>query len=380
MALLRPAASLASRKLATRLLYTLLRDVSRDRLDSLGEEYFHSVLKPQLRPGAVESLREAVRGGEPIVLVSHGLDHVVRPLAQHFGVKSFLANRLEFREGRATGRLLEPIIRPRGPAAWLTGGSTDGRVARGKLAAQLGLNGLAAGIEAAAQPSARSQSVPERPVVLFSDAARPGQLRVRESLRGKHIMLVGVTGFIGKVWLVHLLEEVPGVGKITLLIRRSRTTPAERRFEKIIEESPAFDTLYERHGRELGAFLRQKVEVVEGDVSLPGLGLDEATRVRLAPTLDVIVNSAGLTDFNPDLREALSSNVDSAANLLAYLRQCDHAALMHLSTCYVIGARDGRVTEELQENYNPAHNPEFDAEKEIRSLREMIGRVEERAG
>jgi long-chain acyl-CoA synthetase len=190
---------------------------------------------------------------------------------------------------------------------------------------------------------------------------------------------VGVTGFIGKVWLVDLLENVSSIAKITLLIRRNRTTSAQRRFEKIIEESPAFDTLQERHGRQLGAFLREKVEVVEGDVSLPGLGLDEATQARLAKSLDLIVNSAGLTDFNPDLREALASNVDSAVHLLVFLRKCNHAGLMHLSTCYVVGMRDGRVAEELQDNYTPAQDSNFDAQREVDSLREMIGRIEARA-
>jgi long-chain acyl-CoA synthetase len=52
---------------------------------------------------------------------------------------------------------------------------------------------------------------------------------------------------------------------------------------------------------------------------------------------------------------------------------------MHLSTCYVVGMRDGRVAEELLENYNPANLKNFDAEREIASLREMIRRIEERA-
>jgi len=91
------------------------------------------------------------------------------------------------------------------------------------------------------------------------------------------------------------------------------------------------------------------------------------------------VNSAGLTDFNPDLRDAVSSNVDSAINLLGFLRKCNHAGLMHLSTCYVVGMCDGRVAEELQDNYNPANDAQFDAEREIDSLRETIRRVEERA-
>jgi long-chain acyl-CoA synthetase len=164
-----------------------------------------------------------------------------------------------------------------------------------------------------------------------------------------------------------------------LLIRRNRTTPALRRFEKIVEESPTFDGLQKIYGDGLASFLKEKVEVVEGDVSQPGLGLDPGVQSRLVRSLDVIANSAGLTDFNPDLRDALSSNVDSTNNLLDFLRRCDHAGLMHLSTCYVVGMRDGRVTEELVENYNPANHKDFDAEHEIASLREMVKRVEERS-
>ncbi|MGH9676755.1 MAG: haloacid dehalogenase-like hydrolase, partial [Candidatus Acidiferrum sp.] len=103
MTLTRPIDYSVNRKLATRLLHTLLRGVSRDRLDLLGEEYFHYVLKPQLRRAAVEKLLEAGQNGERIVLVGQLLDHILRPLAQHLGVESFLSNRMEFRSGHATG-------------------------------------------------------------------------------------------------------------------------------------------------------------------------------------------------------------------------------------------------------------------------------------
>ena len=375
----RPIDYAINRKLATRLLHTLLRGVSRDRLDLLGEEYFHYVLKPQLRREAVEKLLDAMQGGERVVLVGQLLDHILRPLAQHLGVGSFISNRMEFRNGHATGRLLDPVVRPRGPFAWLTSGATDGRIAREKLLGQLGWKKSPAQLEAAIQTAVRPAPPASKSVALFAEGARKGPLSVRETLTKRHILLIGVTGFIGKVWLVDLLENVPDIGKITLLIRKNRTTSAQKRFQKIIEESPAFDTLQEKYGRKLGALLEEKVDVVEGDVGLPGLGLDQATQSRLAKSLDLVVNSAGLTDFNPDLREALSSNVDSTLHLLEFLRKCDHAGLMHLSTCYVVGMRDGRVTEELHDNYNPSRDPEFDAEKEIASLRETIRRVEERA-
>ena len=60
MALSRPFAYAASRTFATRFLHTLLRGVSQDRLDLLGEEYFQYVLRPQLRRDAVEKLLAAV--------------------------------------------------------------------------------------------------------------------------------------------------------------------------------------------------------------------------------------------------------------------------------------------------------------------------------
>lgn len=377
--LLRPPSYLASRTFATRLMHTVLRGITRDRLDLLGEEYFQYELKPRMRRDAVEKLVDAVRSGERVVLAGQLLDHILRPMAEYFATEGLIANRMEFRDGVATGRLLDPIVRPRGPFAWLASGTVDGHVSREKLLAQLGWECNPEFLDTAAQSVTRPKMPAGRPVELLASTPRVEHLNVRESLSGKHLLLIGVTGFIGKVWLVDLLEKIPDIRKVTLLIRRNRTTSAQRRFEKIVEESPTFDTLHDLHGTKLADFLNEKVEVVEGDVSQPGLGLSMEAQTRLQRSLDVIANSAGLTDFNPDLRDALSSNVDSAINLLEFLRKCDHAGLMHLSTCYVVGMRDGRVTEDLRRNYNPANHPDFDAEREIASLRDMVQRVEERS-
>ncbi len=154
-----------------------------------------------------------------------------------------------------------------------------------------------------------------------------------------------MTGFIGKVWLVNTLMELPEIGRIYLLIRRQKSNPALRRFEKLVEESPVFDPLYARYGADLSRFLRERVEVIEGDVCQPGLGLAPEVAQSLQKNLDLIINSSGLTDFNPDLRDALATNVEAAVNVTEFVRQSDHAGLLHLSTCYVAGARDGRVGE-----------------------------------
>jgi len=126
MAVGRPFLYLANRVFATRVLHTVLRGVSRDRLDLLGEEYFEYTLKPSLNPAAVRLLGELRDDGSRMVLVSHGLDHIIRPLANHLAVKELLCNHLEFRDGLATGRLMDPVVRPRGPLARIVGENSDG--------------------------------------------------------------------------------------------------------------------------------------------------------------------------------------------------------------------------------------------------------------
>jgi nucleoside-diphosphate-sugar epimerase len=376
---LRPVVYGVHRAFATRLLHALLRGVSRDRLDLLGEEYFQYFLKPRLKARGPEKLREVLAANRRVVLVSQGLDHVMRPLANFLGVEQLVANRLEFRDGRATGRLLEPVIRPRGGLARLLRQNPDGRVELESLARDLGFAGRPDLVRAAVAPAQRAYRVPTRALVVFDHSQNGARFSVREALRGKHVLLIGVTGFIGKVWLSQALSDLPEIGKVFLLIRRQRSISALRRFEKIVEESPVFDALHERYGDALADFLRARIEIVEGDVAQPGLGLAAETRARLAQSLDLIINSSGLTDFNPELREGLAANVDAVAHLLEFQKSCHHAALLHLSTCYVAGHRDGRVGEVVEPDYSPAQVPGFDAEQEWRSLHELVRQAEARS-
>ncbi|HXE76337.1 MAG TPA: SDR family oxidoreductase [Candidatus Xenobia bacterium] len=375
---LRPFLYLIHRVGATRALHALLRGVSRDRLDLLGEEYFHYYLKSRLDPKSVEKLRAARAGGAEVVLVGQALDHILRPMAEHLGVARLIANRLEFRDGHATGRLLDPVIRPRSILAWFVSRRPDGRVSAEKLISALGFADEKELMNAIV-PAQRRLSRSRPALVRFNGRRSLEPLSVRRALAGKHILLIGVTGFIGKVWLVKLLMDLPEVGKVYLLVRGKRSQPAVRRFEKIVEESPVFEPLHERHGSGLGEFLRQRIEVVEGDVAKPGLGLAADVQARLREQIDLIVNSSGLTDFNPTLPDALGTNVDAVLHILDFQRQCRRAALLHLSTCYVVGARDGRVPEELEPDYTPARVPGFDAEREWQALHGEVRRIQARA-
>ncbi|OFV99923.1 MAG: hypothetical protein A3F68_10175 [Acidobacteria bacterium RIFCSPLOWO2_12_FULL_54_10] len=379
MAFFRPFLYVASRKFATRILHASLRGVSQDRLDLLGEEYFQYVLKPRLRQRGVEKLRQWMSAHGQVVLVSQGLEQIMRPLANHLGVERIIANRLEFQDGRATGRLLEPIIPPRGALARIIGRRPDGRVSEDWLCREIKLRSKPEVLRDSAVSAQRPASQNTLSLAIFDSRKFIERLSVRESLAGKHILLIGVTGFIGKVWLLQLLTDLPEVGRIYLLIRRQAKNSALRRFEKIVSESPAFDPLFARYGSSLAAFLRERIEIIEGDVTKEGLGIDPKIQERIARKLDVIVNSSGLVDFNPDLRDALATNVDGVLHLLDFQRKCDHAAYLHLSTCYAAGARDGRVSEELVPDYTPLRTTAFSIEQEYKNLHRLVQEIEERS-
>jgi alcohol-forming fatty acyl-CoA reductase len=377
MAVLRPFLYALNRAFATRVVHSILRGISRDRLDLLGEEYFQYKLRPHLKPDGVARLQGVVNSGAEIVLVSQGLEHIMRSLAQHLGVKWIIANRLDFRDGIATGRLLDPIIRPRGIFARISSSGPDGVRDAQQLAKDLGIT--AKDLSNAVTGTERAVNTVERPIVYFDEVRHDTPLSVQSALGGKHVLLIGVTGFIGKVWLVNALTDIPDIGCIYLLVRRQKSNPAQRRFEKLLDESPVFDRLYEHYGQNLPQFISQRVKVVEGDVTLPGLGLDADASQKLRNSLDLIINSSGLTDFNPDLREALTTNVDAAVNIVDFMRQSDHAGLLHLSTCYVAGARDGRVAEVVRPDYTPLSVSNFDAEREWNNLHRFVEETERRA-
>src|SRR5579863_1703471 len=165
MAVLRPLLYALNREFATRVVYSVLRRVSCDRLDLLGEEYFQYKLKPQLKPEGVRQLKALVDSRQNVVLVSQALDHVMRPLAQHLGVQWIVANRLEFRDGIATGRLLSPVIRPRGAFALLREQSPDGRRAPKTVARQLDIT--LDELRVAVIGAGRESAARERPIVHF---------------------------------------------------------------------------------------------------------------------------------------------------------------------------------------------------------------------
>jgi len=174
-------------------------------------------------------------------------------------------------------------------------------------------------------------------------AARP--LVPSALFRDARFIVVGGTGFLGKVWVAMLLHDFPEVGHLYLLVRPKKDQSAEERFWSQIVTSPVFDPLREKYpGASFEAFLRDKITPVAGDVVLPRLGIDGDIVTREAGKIAGVVNVAGVVDFSPPIDEALDVNAFGVQNLVA-LAKALRAPVMHTSTCFVAGKRTGLIDE-----------------------------------
>ena len=108
-----------SRKVFNDLYFKRYKGESEDRLRFFAQGLFDSLLKPAVFPGAYELIEKSRSLGLRQVVVTGALDVSVKPLMQHLGITDYVANRLEFVNGVATGRLLPPVMAAATKASWI---------------------------------------------------------------------------------------------------------------------------------------------------------------------------------------------------------------------------------------------------------------------
>ncbi len=210
------------------------------------------------------------------------------------------------------------------------------------------------------------------------------KLSPTEIFKDRKIFLIGSTGFLGKVTLSMLLHRFPNVGRVYVTVRARSQEESEARFWNSVITAPPFDPLRERYGSALDGFIRDKVEVLGGDIGDTNLGYSEEEAQRVADDLDVVINSAGNVTFNPTLESALRTNVVGTQNVIAFARRMKRPTLVHVSTCFVAGNRSGAVWESDQvTGYFPRQSElpgvDFSVAQEIKDCARLAERVREEA-
>jgi long-chain acyl-CoA synthetase len=184
----------------------------------------------------------------------------------------------------------------------------------------------------------------------YESGAKPaaqgsGEISAIESFRNCTMLLMGGTGFVGKVFLAMVLDRFPEMRHLIVQVRRKKNISGEQRFFADIVTSPPLRAAVERMGG--SEAVRQKVTVIEGDLDEPLCGIAADRIEELKGKVDVIVNLAGVVDFDPPVNESVEPNVYGTEHLIDLVKLID-TKLVHVSTCYVAGKRDGRISEETE--------------------------------
>ncbi len=197
---------------------------------------------------------------------------------------------------------------------------------------------------------------------------------LEQVLKGRRILLTGSTGFLGKVFLAILLRWHPELERVYLLIRGDRRSSVGR-FRREILDSPVFAPLREHLGDQLDRYIEEKIVIVPGDITNAGL-LGEEAKPFKPGSLDAVVHSAGLVNFEASLERAIEVNTTGVANVIEFCRKLG-AAMMHVSTCYVAGVADGhRYEDDIPKDWCPNARKSFRLEREVSDALAAIERVQ----
>lgn len=112
-------ADLYSRNVFNEVFFRSYEGFSQDRLRYFSEELFEEVLKPAIFPGTAELIAQGKKIGQRQVVLTGALDFTIERLMDFLGIDHFVANRLEFVNGYATGRVLPPVMASATKAKWI---------------------------------------------------------------------------------------------------------------------------------------------------------------------------------------------------------------------------------------------------------------------
>lgn len=140
--------------------------------------------------------------------------------------------------------------------------------------------------------------------------------------------LTGFPGFIANRLVERLAQSN---SDFILLVQRSLV-------ERARDEIASIEV---RTGRSAEAF-----RLVEGDISLPGLGLSDQDQQIIRDQTTRLFHLAAVYDLAVARDLAIKINVEGTRNLNNFSRSLPHLRQHHhVSTCYVAGKREGRILE-----------------------------------
>jgi nucleoside-diphosphate-sugar epimerase len=168
------------------------------------------------------------------------------------------------------------------------------------------------------------------------------------------VLMTGFPGFLGSALLPRILARREGA-QIHCLVQPKYVPLATERTAEIEAAHP---------------HTKDRIHLVEGDITVPGLGIDYVDRARLEGVTEVW-HLAAVYDLAVPESVAHRVNVEGTAHVIEFcLSRPEFTRLQYVSTCYVSGDFDGKFPEDdldLGQGFlNHYESTKFEAEVLVR--------------
>ncbi|KAL2741590.1 fatty acyl-CoA reductase wat-like isoform X2 [Vespula squamosa] len=175
---------------------------------------------------------------------------------------------------------------------------------------------------------------------------------VQKFYDGQNIFITGGTGFMGKLLIEKLLRGCPGISCIYVLIRKKKEKNVLQRTKEFLN-----DSLFSILKKEQPEF-QKRIAAIEGDCSLPNLGISITDRTTLIEEVSIVFHVAATVRFNEKIKSAAAINVRSLKEMI-YLshRMTKLKSFVHVSTAYA-----NCLQNPIEEKF---YDPPMDADKFI---------------
>lgn len=184
-------------------------------------------------------------------------------------------------------------------------------------------------------------------------------ISVREAFAGRTVLLTGVTGFVGSLVLEQLLRTCPDVHKVFVIARQKHGISGPDRVQHMLHSHPLFhliraqtlsvsvpflhtrltalEAALSAHHTRLQSTLPQ-VEVLAGDMTLPGYGIGDREMRRLTQETEIVIHAAASISFDDHIHDAITHNYMATKHLADMASGMPKLrAFVHVSTAYVNG-------------------------------------------
>ncbi|KAK3911267.1 Putative fatty acyl-CoA reductase, partial [Frankliniella fusca] len=187
---------------------------------------------------------------------------------------------------------------------------------------------------------------------------------------GRHVLVTGGTGFMGKVLLEKLLRSCGDLERLYIVVRHKRGKAPQERVEEM-RKLPLFEPLLKQNPRAL-----DKLHALEGDTTQVAMGLSEEDQRLVQDNVSVVFHLAAGLDWRASLKKATNENVRGTKNVLDFCKGMKKLQVLeYTSTAFC------QCTEEVVEErtYEPPFDPHrlmalcdmFD-EKSLESIAPMM--------